>query len=38
MNNRDYFQILGVNEDASFEEIKRNYHEKIRKYHPDKVI
>lgn len=37
MNNRNYFQILGVSEDANFEDIKRSYFEKIKMYHPDKV-
>ncbi|MHC1741253.1 MAG: VWA domain-containing protein [Anaerolineaceae bacterium] len=31
----DYYEIIGVNRDASFDAIKRAYHEKARKYHPD---
>lgn len=32
----NYHKILGVNPNASQEEIKKKYHEKIRLYHPDK--
>jgi len=33
---KDYYKILGVNKDASKEEIKRAYRELAQKYHPDK--
>lgn len=32
-----YYDILGVDEKASFEEIKRAYKELVLKYHPDRV-
>lgn len=31
------WKILGINEGASWEEIKAAYHEKVKKYHPDKM-
>ena len=31
----NYYKILGVNEDASIEEIKKVYRRKVREYHPD---
>lgn len=33
----DYYAILGVSKDASSKEIKRAYHKKLSKYHPDKA-
>lgn len=32
---RDYYEVLGVNKDASDEEIKRAYKQQVKKYHPD---
>lgn len=35
MQYKDYYSIMGVNRDASAEEIKRAYRKLARKYHPD---
>ena len=34
---KDYYQILGVQRDASADQIKRAFRDLARKYHPDKV-
>lgn len=35
MNYKDYYKIMGVNRDATQDEIKRAYRKLARKYHPD---
>ena len=36
MDNRDYYQLLGITKDASAEEIKRAYRKLAMQYHPDR--
>lgn len=35
MSKRDYYDVLGVDKDASKQDIRRAYRKKARKYHPD---
>src|ERR1043165_8918158 len=36
MDSRGYYAILGVSQDANFQEIKKSYRRLARKYHPDR--
>jgi len=37
MDFENYYEVLGLDEKASFEEIKKTYRELVLKYHPDRV-
>ena len=36
MDSRGYYALLGVSQDANFQEIKKSYRRLARKYHPDR--
>lgn len=35
---KDYYSLLGVNKDASYEDIKKAWRDKARQWHPDKFL
>ena len=35
---RDYYEVLGVNKDASDEDIKKAYRRLMNQHHPDKLV
>ncbi|MEO1946262.1 MAG: DnaJ domain-containing protein, partial [Methylophilaceae bacterium] len=35
-NKKDFYEVLGVNQDASKEEVKKSYRKLAMKYHPDR--
>ncbi len=37
-NLKKYYQILGVSENASMNDIKKKYRKKVKQYHPDNII
>ncbi|TLX68887.1 MAG: hypothetical protein E6L03_02295 [Thaumarchaeota archaeon] len=36
MDNRGYYAIFGISQDANFQEIKKSYRKLAKKYHPDR--
>lgn len=36
MQKRDYYEVLGINKNATDEEIKKSYRKMVHKYHPDR--
>lgn len=37
MSSKDYYEVLGIAQTSTYDEIKKSYHDLVRKHHPDKT-